>query len=563
MDLLDITLSDALAYNAKHYRDNTAYIFEDTVYTWGATEAITDRMASMMLQSGIRKGSRLGLWSVNTVALAFTLYAAMKVGAVPVIFNYSYKELELGSVLAYSDTQFMFYGSSTGSLSYPDILARVKEKSPSLQACLDMEALLREEETRFLEGTAMEDKAREELNRAKAAVKSGDTACMLFTSGTTKRPKGVLLSHHGVLNNAREISALMHWDREQDRLLSAMPIFHCSGMTCGLMLGVVMGMTVVLMRTFKAEQAMELIQRYRCTAFNVVPSMILQIIQHPRFGQYDLSSWRSGTASGSGITAERYEAIMEKLNVPYLQMAYGQTETSPLITFSKYEDDAHTKATTIGVPIPNMEVRVWNENEGREAEVNEVGELQARGFCVMQGYYKLEEENRKKFWGDGWMRTGDLGFRDEAGYFHFTSRMSDMIIRGGENIAPAEIECVIRNASSDIRETKVIGLEVNTAIQEEIVAFVQAAPGVQLDGKRISGYVKQHLASFKAPKYVWQLEEFPVTGSGKIDQKALKLIAMEKFALEVEGGMASPDSPAHIPYAVGKPESDTKRGKYL
>lgn len=135
MELLDITLSDALAYNAKHYRDNTAYIFENTVYTWGATEAITDRMASMMLQSGIRKGSRLGLWSVNTVALAFTLYAAMKVGAVPVIFNYSYKELELGSVLAYSNTQFMFYGSSTGSLSYPDILARVKEKSPSLQAC--------------------------------------------------------------------------------------------------------------------------------------------------------------------------------------------------------------------------------------------------------------------------------------------------------------------------------------------------------------------------------------------------------------------------------------------
>lgn len=525
MKLLDVTLSEVLAHHAQNYPEDTAYIFEGRTYSWAKTEALTDRMAADMLREGIEKGSHVGLWGVNSIALAFALYAAMKIGAIPVLVNFSYKELELRSVLDYADVEFLYYGRSTGSLNYPSVLSGVKDALPLLRACWDVEDLLREEEAAMDAGVPMDEAACAGLARAKGLVKSHDTACMLFTSGTTRRPKGVLLSQYSILNDARTVDALMGWDRRRDRLLSAMPIFHCSGMTCGLMLGVMLGMTVVLMPTFKAEQAMELIQCYRCTAFNVVPSMMLQMVRHPAFGRYDLSSWRSGTSSGSGLTPERYMMLVKELDVPMLQVAYGQTETSPLITFSARDDDQATKAETIGHPIPNMEVRIWNRSEDREALVDEVGEIQARGFCIMQGYYKLEKENHERFLPDGWMRTGDLGSKDGRGYFRFVSRMSEMIIRGGENISPAEIECVIRKADPSITEVKVVGVETDTAMQEEIVAFVQMAGKAKVDEKKIIDYVRGHLASFKAPKYVLQIKNFPVTGSGKIDQKALRSLA--------------------------------------
>ena len=523
MKLLNLTLSDVLSQNATQFPKDAAYIFEGKLYTWRQIDRITDNMAIVMLEDGVRKGTHVGLWGVNSVALVCTLYAAMKIGAVPTILNYSYKAIEVQSLVSYADVEFLYYGESTGSLSYPNILAQMQKKAPLLKLCRDLTALFQDAAGKGDVG----EEIRQRLEAVKSAVTTDDTACMLFTSGTTRQPKGVLLSYHSILNDARTIDELMHWDREKDSLLSAMPIFHCSGMTCGLMLGMVLGMKVVLMRTFKAEEAMALIEKYRCTAFNVVPSMLMRMVQSPAFGQYDLSSWQSGTVSGSGMTAEQYEQLADTIGVPHLQMGYGQTETAPLITFSDFDDDLHVKANTIGISIPHMEVRIWDVQNDQEASPNRVGEIQARGFCVMQGYYKLDEENQKKFTSDGWLRTGDMGFRDGKGYFHFTSRISEMIVRGGENISPSEVECIIKHFSDDIVDVKVIGMEVDTAMQEEIVAFLKMEPGTHVDGEKVSDYVKTHLASFKAPQHVWELGTFPMTGSGKIDQKALKQLAIE------------------------------------
>jgi len=527
MELLHVTLAQVLSHHAAHWGGDTAYIFEDTVYTWGQIDAVTDRMAIAMVRDGVGKGAHVGIWGVNSVPLICTIFAAMKLGAVPVVFNYSYKELELRTLISYADVSALYYGSSTGSLDYPKILAQIQKKRPALALCRDLNGLFQA----CLDHPGLPQGDRQALEAAKSAVRSEDTACMLFTSGTTQRPKGVLLSYFNILNDARQIDALMGWTQD-DRLLAAMPIFHCSGLTCCVMLGVMLGMPLVVMPTFKPEPAMALIERWRCTAFNVVPSMLMQIVQHPAFGQYDLSSWRSGTSSGSGMTPDRYEQLTKQVNVPFLQVGYGQTETSPLITFSRYEDDPHTKAHTIGVPIPHMEVRIWDLHHDEPAPIGTPGEIQARGFCVMQGYYKLEEENRRKFTADGWLRTGDIGYQDERGYFHFSTRMSEVIIRGGENISPSEIECVIEHFSPDIEEVKVVGMEVDTALQEEIVAFLRMKPGTHVDGGAVSAYVKSCLASFKAPKYVWELERFPMTGSGKVDQKALKALAPQMAAQE-------------------------------
>lgn len=530
MNLLNVTLSDVLKKNAEDYPEDIAYIFDDVSYNWKQVDQITDIIVAMMLKKNIQKGTHVGVWSINSIQQVCIIYAAMKIGAVTSIFNYSYKHLEMKSVVSYADIEYLFYGESTGSIDYLEIINKIKKNLPKLKDYFSIISIFDKAFVLQKSGNVIEWETLETVNKVKKLVTTEDTACMLFTSGSTQLPKGVLLSYYSILNDARLLSDLMRWNKNKDIMLIGMPIFHCSGMTCGLLLGLMVAMPTVIMRKYKPVLAMELIEKYCVTAFNVVPSMLILLLQNPSFGHYNISSWNSGILAGSGMVGEKYREIISKVCIPHLQIGYGQTETSPLITLSDYDDDIMLKSETIGKAIPNIEIRIWDNEGNCECDVNVKGEIQTKGFCTMKGYYSMPQKNMKKYTHDAWLKTDDIGYRDKDDYFHFCGRMSDMIVRGGENISPSEIECVIEHYSDDILNVKVVGVDVDTAVQEEITAFIIMKAGKKIDADGLKEFVKSHIASYKTPNFVFQLDEFPMNSTGKIDLVSIKKLAKAKIA---------------------------------
>lgn len=529
MNLLNITLSDVLKKNAEDFPKDIAYIFDDVSYNWKQVDQITDIIAAMMLKNNIKKGTHVGVWSINSIQQVCIIYAAMKIGAVTAVFNYSYKHLEMKNVLAYADIEYLFYGESTGSIDYLKIINKVKKGLPKLKDYFSIINIFNEAIELQKSDDAIEWKTMRTLSEVKRLVTTEDTACMLFTSGSTQLPKGVLLSYYSIFNDARVLSDLMRWNKNNDIMLIGMPIFHCSGMTCGLLLGLMVGMPTIIMRKYKSDQAMKLIEKYCVTAFNVVPSMLMILAEDPSFGDYNISSWNSGILAGSGLTGEKYRELISKVDIPHLQIGYGQTETSPLITLSDYNDDTMLKSETIGKAIPNMEIRIWDNEANCECDVNVKGEIQTKGFCIMKGYYNMHRKNLEKYTQDGWLKTDDVGYRDKDDYFYFCGRASDMIVRGGENISPSEIECVIGHYSEDILNVKVVGVDVGTAVQEEIVALITMKPDKKIDTDGLKDFVKKHLASYKTPNFIFQLDKFLMNSTGKIDLVAIKKLAKNKM----------------------------------
>ncbi|WP_066497954.1 class I adenylate-forming enzyme family protein [Abyssisolibacter fermentans] len=529
MDILNVTLSDVLKKNAEDYPEDIAYIFDDVSYNWKQVDQITDIIATMMLKKNIQKGTHVGVWSINSFQQVCIMYAAMKIGAVTAVFNYSYKHLEMKNVLSYADIEYLFYGESTGSIDYLKIINKVNKGLPKLKDHFSIISIFNEATELQKSDDATVWQNIEKLNKVKRLVTTEDTACMLFTSGSTQLPKGVLLSYYSILNDARVLSDLMRWNKNKDTMLIGMPIFHCSGMTCGLLLGLMVGMPTIIMRKYKSDQAMRLIEKYRVTAFNVVPSMLMLLAEDPSFGNYNISSWNSGILAGSGMTGEKYRELISKVDVPHLQIGYGQTETSPLITLSDYDDDTMLKSETIGKAIPNMEIRIWDNEANRECDVNVKGEIQTKGFCIMKGYYNMHRKNLEKYTHDGWLKTDDVGYRDKDDYFYFCGRASDMIVRGGENISPSEIECVIGHYSEDILNVKVVGVDIGTAVQEEIVALITMKPDKKIDADGLKDFVKNHLASYKTPNFIFQLDEFLMNSTGKIDLVSIKKLARDNI----------------------------------
>ncbi|MGF7059484.1 class I adenylate-forming enzyme family protein [Brassicibacter mesophilus] len=534
MDLLNVTLSDVLKKNAEDYPEDVAYIFDDVSYNWKQVDQITDSIAEMMLKKNIQKGTHVGVWSINSIQQVCIIYAAMKIGAVTAVFNYSYKHLEMKNVLSYADIEYLFYGESTGSIDYLGVINKVKKNLPKLKDYFSIISIFNEAIELQKSDDAIGWQTMEKLNKAKRLVTTEDTACMLFTSGSTQLPKGVLLSYYSILNDARILSDLMRWNKNKDIMLIGMPIFHCSGMTCGLLLGLMVAMPTIIMRKYKPDQAMELIEKYSVTAFNVVPSMLMLLVQNPNFGNCNISSWNSGILAGSGITGEKYREFVSKVDIPHLQIGYGQTETSPLITLSDYNDDTMLKSEAIGKAIPNIEIRIWDNEANCECDVNVKGEIQTKGFCIMKGYYNMHQKDLEKYTYDGWLKTDDVGYRDKDDYFYFCGRMSDMIVRGGENISPSEIECVIEHYSEDILNVKVVGVDVDTAVQEEITALIIMKPDKKIDVDGLKAFVKNHLANYKTPNFVFQLDKFPMNSTGKVDLVSIKKLAKNKIIKMLE-----------------------------
>lgn len=506
------TITEFIKRNSDEYPTDIAYIFDDTVYTWKDVEEASDAVAFYLMNQGLRKGMHVGIRGVNTYQWIICFYACAKLGAVSVLINAAYQTREAFQVMKYARLNYLLLGESRKGHDYLSAIKEIRSELPELRICYTMNQLWQSMTPLPVSFD------RKELEVCKAAVDETDTLCMVFTSGTTRCPKGVLLSHGSILRNGAAIGDRMEWGR-QDIMCLAMPLFHCSGLTACLLAGLHKGFSIVLLRSYKTIAVLAAIEKYRCTIFNAVPSMLLLMTEHLDFEKYDLSSLKSGTLAGSDVSDEKYTGICRKLNVQNICTAYGQTETSPIVTMTTPQDSLTLKRTTVGKVLPEIEMRIFCLKEKRVLPVGQIGEIQVKGYCNMQGYYDLPEDNAGKFEDDGWLKTSDLGFLDEAGYLHFQGRIGDMIIRGGENISPAEIEECIEKYSSHIMNVKVIGVK-EGVLQEEIVAFYTA--DILVHEKELRNWLSDKLACYKVPKYYCQLKEFPMTGSGKIDKKALE-----------------------------------------
>lgn len=527
------TISDRMAQNRLLYPNQTAFIFDDKEYTWKEADEITDHIAIAMHRKGVRKGSLLGFWSLSTVQMVFYLIGAMKIGGIPVVINYSYRSFELKKIVRKVHIERLYLGEYKKGADYESMALEVKAGCPYMQEICHMESNPGELRRIYGEQHVADKAERSELSKCKKAVNAEDVISIIFTSGTTKTPKPVMLTHYNVLNNARQFAARMHVSHEaQDVLLAPLPLFHSSGLTGMLCFSLTAGIPVIIQRMFRAEEALQAIERYHVTVLMAVPSMLELMACSYSSKKYDISSLRIGQTSGAGISAGKLRKIIDILGFDHFMMAYGQTECSPLVTTTLFEDDWAIIAETVGKPLPYVEVRIWDLEKNSELPPGKTGEIQVRGFNIMKGYYQCEEENKEKFTADGWLRTTDAGFLDERGYLHFVTRISGLIIRHGENISPAEVENVIEQYSSVIAAVKVVGVTADI-VQEEVACLIKCRSG-RIDPDDLKCFVKKMLASYKVPKYVIQVEEFPMTATGKIDLAAAKHLAEEYAAAQRE-----------------------------
>lgn len=528
MELREFTTIELLSQLRRQNGNSIAYFFDGQHYTWKDVDEDSDRAALSLLSRGVTKGAHVGLLGVNTYGWIVFFLAIRKVGAVAVLLNASCQQRELQELLDFADISFLAVGEEKprDHLDYRFMLQTMEKGAERFPTCLYMNELLEQTQDQ----TQYSARCVRELETAKSAVSSQDTACILFTSGTTLRPKGVMLSEYSMLNNAAAICERMCWN-SNDRMLLATPFYHCSGTTAGFLLGLHTGFSSVILRYYSSEQILRSIEDYRCTCFNVVPSMLLMLMRKKELSWYDLSSFRSGTIAGSSFTPKQYQEFCRVFQLEHLQPAYGQTETSPLVTLASCGDTEEQKARTIGEALPGIQLRVWDAQNGREAELGQPGELQVKGYCVMQGYYKQPEQTAAKFTADGWLKTGDIASKDENGRFRFEGRISEMIIRGGENISPREIEEAI-SLYPGITGVKVVGVA-EDIVQEKVVALITVS-SADFNCGDLRAKLKKQIARYKIPEQFFIISAFPMTPSGKIDQKATTALA-EKLCKEMAG----------------------------
>ena len=528
MELSNKTICECLKEQVKKNPNKVALEYEDDLFSWKDLDLLSDRVAIGIMRRGIRKGSHVGIWSVNSPNWIFTFFALTKLGAIPILINACYKEMELARVLEYADIEFLCYGDGNRDIKYEDILKEVSTKIlPNYKKCI----AIGKSTDGIWRGLKEEykDISKEELDALYFKTKDisvYDTAAILFTSGTSKIPKGVMLSHYNLVNNSMKIASNMRWT-SQDKMCVAVPLYHCFGIAASLLVAVHAGCTIHLLKYYRTINVFEKIDKYKCTILNGVPSMFLAMIHNGKKKEYDLSSIESGIIAGSQISSIEYLKICETFKFSHLQTSYGQTEASPCITISSYEDSNEIKSQTAGKKIQNSRLRIFDKATNMELTHGEIGEIQTSGYHVMQGYYKMPDDTSNVLIEDGWLCTGDLGYLDKRGYLRVTGRMTEMIIRGGENISPAEIEgCIC--GFPNIKNIKVVGIKADV-LQENIVACIVSVDGKTIDVEELRDFIKVRLSDYKVPKYILQFKGLPFNTSGKVILNDLKKRALDKI----------------------------------
>lgn len=437
MQLVDITIYDCLAKRIEQAPDRLFLKYGDDGFTRSEIGNIVDKVAKLLITDGVRPGDKIGIYGVNSASWIILFFAIQRVGAVAVLVNSYFREGELVDCILMSDMKYLLYTDIQEDDLHGEVAEKLSKNEKTKHVkCLDIEGTY-DSWKRLVEKHTPCDSL-----ELPAQPSPRDTACILFTSGTTNMCKGVKLSHYSLINNAREMVRRMEWN-EDDIMCVSVPLFHCFGITVGILGSLIAGNSIVLLQKYKSVSVCESIEKNKCTILNGVPSMFLAMIRNKKFEEYDLSSLKSGIIAGSPILKEEYLQVCSKLNGIMLQPSYGLTETSPCVAMCDLDVPLEKKAISSGKVIDNVEVKIIDNDTGKECPVGEAGEIYVKGYNVTQGYLSTDPVICDAVRPDGWFKTGDIAYFDEEGYLYIVGRRKNLIIRGGENISLLKLSDIL------------------------------------------------------------------------------------------------------------------------
>ncbi|MGV8828827.1 MAG: AMP-binding protein [Breznakibacter sp.] len=543
MQLLNHTLGSILEKYAVEtpQQEFIVYPDRDLRFTYHAFNQRVDELAKGLMAIGVTKGSKVGIWANNVPDWCTFMFATAKLGAVLVTINTNYKLAELDYLLRNADIHTLciingYRDSDYVNMTF-ELVPELKEQmrgtlnSPKFPELKNV-VFIGPEKHRgmyttpelMLLGQHQDDQA---FRAIADSVTCHDVVNMQYTSGTTGFPKGVMLTHHNILNNGYTTGECMHYT-DKERLLVCVPFFHCFGCVLALCAIVTHGATMVVVEDFDPLLVLASVQKEKCTALYGVPTMFIAELNHPMFNMFDLSSLRTGIMAGALCPIETMKEVMARMNIKDIISVYGLTETSPGMTATRITDSPEIRATTVGVNFPNVEVQIFDPETGEPCPPGKQGEICCRGYNVMKGYYKNEEATRNAIDADGWLHSGDLAIQDENGFYRITGRIKDMIIRGGENIYPREIENFIYQMPQ-VEMIEVVGIP-DAKYGEIVGAFIKLKKEATLTQEMVQEYCRGKIARYKIPKHVFFVDDFPKTASGKIQKYKLKDIGLAEIA---------------------------------
>ena len=497
-------------------------------WTYGELAAEVDAVALGLLELGVERGDRVGIWAPNCAEWTFVQYAAAKIGAILVNINPAYRSHELVYVLEQASVRTLIAASSFKTSDYAAMIAEVR---PSCTALRDVILIGRDEwHALVAAGRSAADPAR--LAEIGARLSADDPINIQYTSGTTGFPKGATLSHHNILNNGYFVGELCGYT-EADRICIPVPFYHCFGMIMGNLAATSHGACMVIPApAFDPAATLATVAAERCTSLYGVPTMFIAELADPSFDTHDLSSLRTGIMAGSPCPVEVMKQVIERMGMAEVSICYGMTETSPVSTQTRVDDSIERRVSTVGQVHPHLEVKIIDTETGVTAPTGTPGEFCTRGYSVMLGYWEEPDKTAEAIDSARWMHTGDLGVMDDDGYLNITGRIKDMVIRGGENVYPREIEEFLYT-HPDILDAQVIGVP-DAKYGEELMAWIRLRPGADpLTAEALRGYCHGKLAHFKIPRYVHLVDDFPMTVTGKVRKIQMREESVEILGLQI------------------------------
>jgi fatty-acyl-CoA synthase len=526
--LLGQTIGDNLRATALRHGNREALVVRHQNYraTYRQLWEATGRAARALLALGVAPGDRVGVWAPNRFEWVVAQYATARAGAILVNINPAYRANELEYALRQAGVSVLLYARGFRQVCYGELLAAVRPRCPDLKR-----AFLLEDDWGALlaKGDAVPEA---ELARREAGLQFDDPINIQYTSGTTGSPKGVTLTHHNVLNNGYFVGLGIGLGPD-DRLCIPVPFYHCFGMVMGNLACTSLGACMVIpAECFGAASVLEAVQAERCTALYGVPTMFRAVLEDPAFGGTDVSSLRTGIMAGAPCPVELMKEVVSRLHMPEVAIAYGMTETSPVSTLTARDDPLERRVGSVGRVLAHVEICVRDPGTGAVLPRGAAGEFCTRGYSVMRGYWRDPEATGTALDAAGWMRTGDLATMDADGYVNIVGRLKDTIIRGGENIAPREVEAVL-HAHPAVSEAQVVGVP-SRKYGEEVMAWVRLRPGAAAGEEELAGHCRAWLATFKVPRHWHFVETFPLTVTGKVQKFRLREMAVELLGLQDE-----------------------------
>jgi fatty-acyl-CoA synthase len=502
---------EALVVRSQNYRATYAQLWE----------AVT-RAARALLAMDIRKGDRVGIWAPNRYEWVILQYATARVGAMLVTVNPAYKASELEYVLNQAGVRVLFLARGFRQAAYVAMLEEIRGRCPHLERAL----VLEDDWERF--GGAGEAVPQSAVCEREASLDFDDAINIQYTSGTTGFPKGATLSHHNILNNGYFVGLALRYS-ERDRVCIPVPFYHCFGMVLGNLACTSHGACMVVpAEAYDPLLVLEAVQAERCTSLYGVPTMFIAEIDHPRFAEFDVTSLRTGIMAGAPCPVELMHNVVTKMHMPEIAIGYGMTETSPISTQSAWDDPLGRRVSTVGRALPHIEVKIVDAS-GRTVPRDTPGELCTRGYSVMIAYWNNEAATKAAIDPAGWMHSGDLATMDEEGYVNIVGRIKDMIIRGGENVYPREIEEYLHTHPA-VSEAQVIGVP-SVKYGEEVMAWIKPKPGATVTEAELLAFCKGRIATFKVPRYWKFVSVFPMTVTGKVQKFRMRELAIDELKL--------------------------------